>query len=245
MINRIFFAVVFFLLLMISPLSAKEFSADVVTDMPMMQKTGKLYYKNSDISRNEIMGIINIMKRPLVYQVFANTKKYYVSNIDELQKDSPTPDMADFKQWAAQNNMKKVGKEKIENYLCHIYEGDIKSDGKQPAPHMKLWYSKELNCPLKTEIVLPEPGGTLSSLVKNIKIGKQPDSLFTVPAGYTQAKSMEEAMGMPNIGAIMEGQGGMNVGGGQEKGKPAPSPEELEKMMKQMQNMMKEMQKEQ
>lgn len=232
-----------------APLFAKEFSADMVSDMPMMQDMGKVYHKNSDITRNETMGMIHIMKRPKVYTVMPDTRKYYVTDVDALKKKNPTMDMdmKNFYQWAERNNMKKIGSETLEGYPCKIYEGEMRFEPTQPPVHMTLWFSDRLEYPLKTKMVLPPPAGTMTSWLKNIKEGKQPDSLFVVPQGYTQAASMEEAMGLPDVGALMEGAAGMEGFqgmGGATDGEAMPSKEEMEKMMEQMQKMMKQMNKE-
>ena len=247
--KKIVLAVTLLILMGSVPLFANEFSADVVSDMPMMQDMGKVYHKNSDITRNESMGMIHIMKRPKVYQIVPDTKKYYMSDVNELKKKNPAMDMdmKNFYQWANRNNMKKIGTETLEGYPCKIYEGDFRFDETQPSGHMTFWFSDRLQYPLKTKLVLPPPAGAMTTWLKNIKEGKQPETLFDVPKGYTQAASMEEAMGMPDMGAFMNGAGNMEglQDGGAANGDKMPSKEEMEKMMKQMQEMMKNMQKKQ
>jgi hypothetical protein len=78
--------------------------------------------------------------------------------------------------------------------------------------------------------MMPEPVGRVVSLVKNIKTGTQPAHLFEIPAGYTRADSMEQAMGMPDMSRFSDGQ--------------MPSAEQMGEMMKQVQDMMKNMQQE-
>ena len=218
---------------------ADEFSADVITQLPTGKMTGKLYFKDTDISRNEMMGMVTITKRPLVYQVFSNTKKYHVSNIDNLKEKNPIADSGDFKSWIKKNNMKQIGKETIAGYKCKIYEGDIKSEKSEFVPHIKLWHSKKLNYPIKSEITLPAPIGKMTTYLENIMVGKQKKSLFSIPPGYVEAQSMQEAMGMPDMGAFtQEPSTDTNF----PSGNRTPSPKEREKMMKKMQEMMKQMQ---
>ena len=219
---------------------AVEFSADVISQLPIGKDTGKLYYKNGDISRNEIMDMISIMKRPVMYQIFTVTKKYYVSNISDLEKENAMAGAGDFNSWVKKNKMKKVGKETIAGYKCTIYEGDIKTQNAQFSPHMKLWLSKKLNYPIKSEMSLPAPMGKITTSLDNIVIGKQPKSLFSIPVGYVEAETMQEAMGMPDMGSLMKGFG--TEGNNSPAGNQAPSPENMEKMMEQMQEMMKNMQ---
>ena len=69
---------------------------------------------------------------------------------------------------------------------------------KSSFKHMKIWYSEKLEYALKMNIKLPEPVGTISSYLENIKVEKQADSLFEIPTGYSKVNSIQEAMGIPN-----------------------------------------------
>lgn len=219
---------------------ATEFSADMISQMATGNIAGKIYFKNPDVTRSEMMGMISITKRPLVYQIFDSTKKYHVSSIDELKDKNPIADAGDFELWIKEKNMKNTGKESISGYKCQIYEGELRTEQSQPPMHMKLWYSKKLNYPIKTEMTLPSPMGKMTSYLENIKPGKLPQSLFVIPEGYTKASSMEEAMGMPDMGALM---GNITAGGGgASAGKEIPSKEEMDEMMTKMKEMMKQMQ---
>lgn len=215
------------LLIFTSMAVGAEFSADMITHTPMGKESGKIYHKNSDISRTEIMGMTNIMKYPQVYQLVDETKKYVVTDLDELSKEHPATGIRDFDQFVKENNFRKSGTENLQGYRCEIYEGEVKFSSE--AGHdsmsifMKLWYSRELDYPLKTESTLPPPmGGKVVSYLENITRGKQPDSLFEIPPDYTRVQSIQEAMGMPDIPSIGE----------------MPSPEQMEDMMEMMQKMM-------
>jgi hypothetical protein len=209
---------------------AQEFSADTVTDMHTGTVHGKIYFKNTRVNRNDMMGMINIIKYPEVYQIFTGTKKYHITTVTELEADDPMAGITDFEAWAKQNDLKKTVIESIEGYACDIYEGtiDIDQDTGEPVP-LKIWLSSKLEYPLKTEILMPPPVGRVLSVVKNIETGKQPAHLFEIPEGYTQAATMEQAMGMPDMSQFSEGQ--------------MPTGEQMENMMKQVQEMMKNMQK--
>jgi hypothetical protein len=217
-----------------APVHAESFSADTVTQMDSGNVTGKLYFKNSEVNRNEMMGMINIIKYPQVYQLFSNTKKYYVSDVTELDTKDPMAGVSDFDVWAKENDLEKTGTESIEGFACDIYKGTIEVDEEtgETAP-VKIWLSRKLQYPLKTETLMPPPAGRVLSYVKNIKTGSQPDHLFDIPAGYTKAATMEQAMGMPAMGQFSDGQGQM------------PSSEQMggmmDEMMKQAQDMMKNM----
>jgi len=199
--------------------------------MPTGSVNGKIYFKNNQLNRSDMMGMINIVKYPEVYQIFTGTKKFHVSNVTELEADDPMAGVTDFEAWARENDLKKTGAESIEGFACDIFEGtvDIDEDSGETAP-MKIWLSRKLQYPLKTETMMPEPVGRVVSLVKNIKTGTQPAHLFEIPAGYTRADSMEQAMGMPDMSRFSDGQ--------------MPSAEQMGEMMKQVQDMMKNMQQE-
>ncbi len=232
-------SIILFITAIAAGLLAAEFSADMISQMITGKMSGKIYYKNPDVTRNDMMGMISITKRPMVYQIFTNTKKYHVSNIDEIKDENPVAAAGDFKSWIKANNMKKIGKESLSGYKCQIYEGTLQTPQSQPPTHMKLWYSKKLNYPVKTEITLPPPMGKMTTHLENIKVGRLDQSLFVIPEGYTEVASMAEAVGMPDFGALMNN----SLGGDGEAsgGNAMPSKEEMEEMMEKMQEMMKQM----
>jgi len=207
-----------------------QFSSDMVMESMAGTSRGKIYFKDDNTSRTEMMGMISIFKRPLVYQLFPQTQKYVVTNIEEISKKNPGADAASFREWIHKNKMKKVGSETVQGYQCDIFEGDVSVADDQPPVHMKIWHTPKLGYPLRQESALPPPAGNISSRLENIRVENQPEDLFKIPAGYVKAKSMEEAMGfggMPQMGQGPKGQ--------------APSQKELEKMMKEiMKNMPQE-----
>ena len=227
------FTLVLSLLFLASFVNAAEFSADMSIETLVGPQSGKLYHKNSDISRADIMGMINIMKHPYVYQVFEGTKKYVVMDLDELSKDNPAANIRDFNKFVKENSFKKVGSEILQGYKCDIWEGVLNispEPGEMPMTvPMKLWYSKELDYPIRTESTLPPlMGGKSVSSLENIRKDRQAASLFEIPSGYSEVESVSEAMGygpMPS----MPGSGGS-----------MPSPEEMEQMMRMMQEMIKQ-----
>jgi hypothetical protein len=210
--------------------NSAEFSADMVMESMGGTHSGKIYFKNQDINRTEMMGVISIFKRPLIYQLFPNTHKYVIMNVDEISKNNPAADAANFKQWIKKNNFKKTGAETLEGYPCDIFEGNVKMGDDQPPVPTKFWQTRKLDYPIRQESTLPPPIGKVSSQLTAISLSSQAASLFEVPPEYSQAKDIQEAMGaggMPSLGETGEGQ--------------APSPEDMQKMIKEM---MKKMGKE-
>ena len=213
---------------------AVEFSADESVSAAITGTTkGKVYYKNTDTHRHEIMGIINITKGSTVYQLVKKTKKYTVTNVDDLTGGNPMAGVKDFKQLVAKNNLKKMGDETIQGFKCEIYEGNLKLAEDQKPAHTRIWYAEKLDYPVKTEIMLAAPMGNMSINIENIQVGSQPGSLFKIPSGYTKVGSLEEAMGMGS--AQMPSMEGTAPG--------QPSQEQMDDMMKNVQDMMKNMQK--
>ncbi len=221
---------VFLILVLALPgtVAAVEFSADMITDIAGRKDTGKIYFKNQKLFRNETMGMIIINKHPKVYQLFQDSKKYVVSNINEFKKQNPMAGVENFDELVKKNNMQKQGTETIQGFKCVIYSGKVKFVENQPGMTMKFWYSKKLDYPIKSVSTLPPPMGEVSNYIQNIKTGNQPDSLFKIPAGYQKAASMQEAMGINIQMPSMKGDG-----------KP-PSKEDMEKMMEQMKKMMEQ-----
>jgi hypothetical protein len=222
MIRSLISAIILSLFMATGAISA-EFSADMVMESIAGISSGKIYFKNEDINRTEMMGIISIFKRPLIYQLFPDTQKYVIMNIDEISKNNPAADAANFKEWIENNKLKKSGSEKLQGYACDIFEGDMKFAEGQPPVHVKVWHTPKLGYPIRQESTLPAPAGKISSQLENIRLASQAGSLFEVPAGYSQAKDVQEAMGAGGMPSFGEG------GKGQ-----APSQEEMQKMMKEM-----------
>lgn len=218
---------------------AAEFSADMVIETPFGPQSGKIYHKNSDISRTDLNNMINIMKHPYVYQIFVETKKYVVTDLDQLAKENPAANIRDFNEFVKENNFKKVGSATLQGYKCDIFEGVLiisaEPGGETMSVPMKLWYSKKLDYPIRTESSLPPPiGGKSVSFLENIRTGRQDASLFEIPAGYKEVESVSEAMGYGSMPSMPEGSGPMP------SADEMPSPEEMEEIMKMMQEIMKQ-----
>lgn len=233
--KRIIPAVFVFFFALMATASAVEFSADMTTEVAGMKSPGKIYFKDAKTSRTEMTGMMNmviITKHPMSYQLFPNTKRYVVIDLEKLKAQNPMADVDNFDKWLEKNNFSKTGAETIQGYDCVIYEGsiDTKSD-QQGVPKtipVKLWYSKKLGYPIKSESDIGAPMGKVSSYIENIKTGSQPDSLFEVPSGYTRAQTTQEAMGL----------GSMGLPSGNSP-RQAPTQDQMNDVMNRMKDMMK------
>lgn len=214
---------------------AAEFSADMITEMSMGRNSGKIFYKDSDTSRTEMMGMINIMKYPDVFQLVEETRKYVVSDFDEMSRENSSISTREFDRFLKENDFKKTGSEILQGYKCEIYEGRIDfspEPGQEPVSvFTKLWYSPDLEFALRTESTLPSSMGKVVSFIENINKGRQPASLFEIPPGYTRVDTLQEAMGMETGSSMPEGFDGMTS-------EDMPSSEEMQEMIKKMQEMM-------
>jgi len=84
--------------------------------------------------------------------------------------------------------LKLVGEEELNGRKVEKWEMVATAPG-QPDAHSFQWFDEELDLAVRQEF----PGGIVSELT-NIRVGKQPDELFNVPAGYER---MAAPMGMP------------------------------------------------
>lgn len=198
--KKLLFAVLVICLAFSANVFAEEFSADMTTVAAGMTTPSKVYYKDYKTSRNETKGMVEmvaIQNGDNVYQIFESTKKYFAMDLNALKQQNPMADADNFQEFIEKNGIKKVGSETVAEYKCDVYEGNVTYEQGQAPIAMKLWYSPKLDYAVKTEIQLSAPMAmTAVSTLSNIKIGKQPDSLFELPAGYTQVQSIQEAMGM-------------------------------------------------
>jgi len=72
-----------------------------------------------------------------------------------------------------------IGKETVDGRAVEKWEVLVERPGRQ-ATRTYQWYDPELKLAVRQEF----PGGGVSEL-KNIRVGKQPDDMFVVPAGYS------------------------------------------------------------
>jgi hypothetical protein len=76
--------------------------------------------------------------------------------------------------------LKILGPETIDGRKVEKWELSVTAPNQQPSRTFQ-WYDPELKLAVREEF----PGGYVSEL-KNIRVGPQPDDLFSVPAGYSR-----------------------------------------------------------
>ena len=89
---------------------------------------------------------------------------------------------------------KKVGKEKVSGILCDKYKITFKTTERAKPSTLYQWLSSD-KIPVKSAAA----DGSWYTQLKNIKKGKQPASLFELPAGYKKfvMPKMPNIPGMP------------------------------------------------
>lgn len=172
---------------------ASEFSADMVMSVMGMRMNGKVYLKSATLSRAEFMDQIFIMENDQVHLLVPEANAYITMNVGDVSGQLPILDLSNFEDFVEQHAMNNVGRERIQGYACDIYEGRVRTMPDMPAMNMKVWYAPRLRYPVKTENTLPGPFGasTITVALENINTGVQPDSLFAIPAGYTQIDGLD------------------------------------------------------
>jgi hypothetical protein len=97
--------------------------------------------------------------------------------------------------------LKYVGPDTVEGRKVEKWEMVTTMPNQSPIRAYQ-WYDQELNL-----VVRQEFPGSFTSEVKNIRIGKQPDHLFGIPAGYERASAPQEMMrGQPGSAGVAPAQ---------------------------------------
>jgi len=90
--------------------------------------------------------------------------------------------------------LKMLGKETVDGRAVEKWQMTTTLANQQPTQTFQ-WYDPELGLAVREEF----PGGYVSEL-KNIRVGPQPDDLFSVPAGYTRMTMPASAPQAPKEG---------------------------------------------
>ncbi|MEY6432107.1 hypothetical protein ABC977_06740 [Thioalkalicoccus limnaeus] len=217
---------------------ATEFSADEVASFQGDRESGRLYVKSPAVTRSESMGMITINKYPFIYQLFEDTKRYVVTNVEESSSGASGElrpwESGDFQSWVAAQGLTEQGAEKIQGFDTRIYQGEVVLEAGLPPMPIKVWYAQRLDYPVRHEVTVPANAHmglgveTVTVQLENIEIGPQPDQLFELPDGYTEVASLHEAMGLSEMlpGMFDDGSG--------------PSAEQMEEMLRQLQQMLQD-----
>jgi hypothetical protein len=126
--------------------------------------------------------------RPAVkWEIVAPFQGEEVKTIQWIDKDRGVPLRSEMPNGQV-SELKLVGTETVDGRELEKWEM-VATAPDQPATRSFQWYDPELELAVRQEF----PGGMVSEM-KNIRVGKQPDELFNIPAGYER---MTMPQGMP------------------------------------------------
>jgi hypothetical protein len=168
---------------------ADDFSADMISTAQGRSFQGKIYI-SKDKTRMETPESISITRldKKVVWVLMPKDKMYMEQPVD------PSKTVATSEKNSNEIERKLIGKEMIDGRMADKYQVVYSENGKKLT--MFQWIAAGLKIPVKTAAA----DGSWTMEYKNIKIGKQPDSLFEVPGDY-QKFSMQ----MPSMKDIFKG----------------------------------------
>jgi len=172
----------------------KSFSAEQVSIDPngKVQGVGKIYMTPQKIRmdfrspQGEGM-MVNIFRRDrnIHWMLNPNAKKYTERVLDEAEMKKALKQQM-------QQDEKILGTETVNGFKCtkKSVVTTVKFFGISRKSESTIWVSKKLDLPIKTQ----SKEGAITEL-RNIKPGRQPAKLFTVPSGYQKVANMIELFG--------------------------------------------------
>lgn len=170
-----------------------EFTADVIMEVNDTQITGKLYLKNADTFRMEIMEQTFIANSGQVRKILTEEEKYINVNPSDVERYNPLVGLSNFGDWVRINDAQKIGRETLDGFVCDIYEASVKGTDSTPSMSTKVWYCRKIKFPLKSENSAPELNGKFSVTLDNIKTEESlPSDKFDVPAVYAEFVKKKE-----------------------------------------------------
>ena len=168
-----------------------ELTADIIMEVSESEISGKLYLKNANTFRMEIMDQVFVTNEGQVRKLLVEDEKYINVNLGDVQRYNPLVGLSNFAQWVHLNNAKKVGKEKLQGYDCDIYQADFPGVNNSPSMSTRVWYCRQIKFPLKsenrTESNDPKLKGSVSVTLSNIQTEESlPEKIFEIPENYAE-----------------------------------------------------------
>jgi len=124
------------------------------------------------------------------WEITGNQQGKQVTSTQWIDKERGIPLRQEFPD-GGKMTLSLQGQETIEGRPVEKWEALMEAPGRQ-ATRTFQWYDPDLKLAIRQEF----PGGGVSEL-KNIRVGKQPDDLFVVPAGYTLAPQPQGQQSAP------------------------------------------------
>jgi len=176
---------------------AADFSADLYSGSKTLTKMGKIYVTGKMIrvdmtTQGKTRSTIVRLDKKVVWMIDPSLKQYMEMPIKDLAMADPRNDAM----LSKNATKKKLGTEKVSGYVC---EKTAYVSKQTPRGMATRWYSKKLDWPLKTVVSTPDRQSH-SSEMRNIKVGKQPSTLFSVPKGYKKMTAPQPGQrGKPGV----------------------------------------------
>ena len=185
--GKLFFFFAFFSFLVFNSLFAQEFSADMTSTAMGQKVSGKIYNApgKTRMETNDVITIARIDKS-IAWVLMPNEKKYM-----EVPLDSSNV-VAGGDKMPGEIERKLIGRETLDGKAVDKYYIVYTAEGKTQAIYS--WILPDLDIPAKTVA----KDGSWEVEYRNINAGKQPESLFEVPSGYSK-------FSLPSVKDMMEG----------------------------------------
>lgn len=173
---------------------AADVSADMIQTTPAGNIQGKFFIKGDNVrTETNAQGYdqITITRKDkgLIWVIMpGNMFMEMEIPVEAKGQDFSHLDQKTLDEMATRENL---GSEVVNGYKCDIYRFTFNDES---MGIMTQWFSKEMNFPVKIEMVTPD--GTIATEYRNIKQETLPESLFEVPSGYTK---MQMPAGMPGM----------------------------------------------
>ncbi|MCU0650787.1 MAG: DUF4412 domain-containing protein [Candidatus Omnitrophica bacterium] len=168
---------------------AADFSADMINKAGGRTFKGKIFV-SKDKTRMESPESISItrMDKKVVWILMPKEKMYMEQSFNPAQAPATSEKVT------GEVERKKIGQEVIDGKNTDKYEVVYLQNKKKTS--MYQWIAQSIAMPVKMAAV----DGSWSIEYKNIKTGKQPDSIFEIPQGYQSF-----SMGKPTMKDLFKG----------------------------------------
>lgn len=172
-----------FIFLLATIVMAEDFSADIVSTTKEGTFKGKIFVSQDKV-RMEISESISItrMDKQVIWILMPVEKIYMEQPFD------PGKVVATSEKINGEIERKLIGQETIDGRMTDKYQIVYNANGKTET--MFQWLAVGLSIPVKTAAA----DNSWTTEYKNIKTGKQPDSLFEIPAEYQKFSNQMPSM---------------------------------------------------
>jgi hypothetical protein len=168
------------------PSATKDFSAEIVTKAGGRVQRGKIYMSGKkwrmDVTAYGQKSTTIVRADKKAVYILMPAQKMYMEQKYSAEYARGMGDMTKGVGVAGKVEHKKIGREKVSGIMCDKYKITSKVGGRKTVIYQ--WIAKDSLFPIKSAAA----DGSWSTQFKNFKAGKQPGSLFELPAGYKKFK---------------------------------------------------------